>query len=141
MAALLRRQWSQELFDTFSLPSSTLESRPYNGARRKGGGVAFFQDGRIVITSYELAAAKAEDVLRGQWDLVVFDEAQRLRNVYRRDGSKRGQGSIAIRTAIAAASQGKMVGRKSPARKSRRIRFCAKPANARSFGSDWLRLG
>jgi len=42
-----------------------------------------------VITSYEFAAAKAEDVLRGQWDLVVFDEAHRLRNVYRRDGSKR----------------------------------------------------
>ncbi len=42
-----------------------------------------------MITSYEFAAAKAEDVLRGQWDLVVFDEAHRLRNVYRRDGSKR----------------------------------------------------
>ena len=28
-------------------------------------------------------------MLRGQWDLVVFDEAHRLRNVYRRDGSKR----------------------------------------------------
>jgi len=43
--------------------------------------------------------------------LVVFDAAPRLRNVYRRDGSKRGQGSIAIRTAIATATQGKTVGR------------------------------
>jgi hypothetical protein len=63
MAALLRRQWSQELFDTFSLPSSTLESRPYKEARRKGA-APFFQDGWIVITFYEFAAAKAEDVLR-----------------------------------------------------------------------------
>ena len=89
--ASLRKQWSQELFDKFSLPSSILESRSYNEARRKGAASPFFQDGRIVITSYEFAAAKAEDVLRGQWDLVVFDEAHRLRNVYRRDGSKRAQ--------------------------------------------------
>ncbi len=80
--ASLRKQWSQELFDKFSLPSSILESRSYNEARRKGAASPFFQDGRIVITSYEFAAAKAEDVLRGQWDLVVFDEAHRLRNVY-----------------------------------------------------------
>jgi SNF2 family DNA or RNA helicase len=87
--ASLRKQWSQELFDKFSLPSSILESRSYNKARRKGTASPFFEDGRIVITSYEFAAAKAEDVLHGQWDLVVFDEAHRLRNVYRRDGSKR----------------------------------------------------
>jgi SNF2 family DNA or RNA helicase len=35
--ASLRKQWSQELFDKFSLlPSSILESRTYNEARRKG---------------------------------------------------------------------------------------------------------
>ena len=75
--ASLRKQWSQELFDKFSLPSSILESRSYNEASRKETASPFFQDGRIVITSYEFAAAKAEDVLRGQWDLVVFDEAHR----------------------------------------------------------------
>ena len=42
-----------------------------------------------MITSYHFAAAKAEDEPRGQWDLVVFDEAHRLRDVHRRDGSKR----------------------------------------------------
>jgi SNF2 family DNA or RNA helicase len=87
--ASLRKQWSQELFDKFSLPSFILESRSYNEARKRGVAMPFFQDGRIVITSYEFAAAKAEDVLRGQWDLVVFDEAHRLRNVYKEDGSKR----------------------------------------------------
>jgi len=86
--ASLRKQWSQELFDKFSLPSAILESRSYNEARRKGAASPFFQDGRIVITSYEFAAAKAEDVLRGQWDLVVFDEAHRLRDVHRGDGSR-----------------------------------------------------
>jgi superfamily II DNA or RNA helicase len=87
--ASLRKQWSQELFDKFSLPSFILESRSYNEARRKGAAMPFLQDGRVVITSYEFAAAKSGDVLRGQWDLVVFDEAHRLRNVYKKDGSSR----------------------------------------------------
>src|ERR1700730_2852640 len=34
--ASLRKQWSQELFDKFSLASVILESRSYNEARRKG---------------------------------------------------------------------------------------------------------
>jgi SNF2 family DNA or RNA helicase len=79
--ASLRKQWCQELFDKFSLPSSILESPCYSEARRKGAASPFLQDARI--TSHEFAAAKAEDVLRGRWDFVVFDEAYRLRNVYR----------------------------------------------------------
>jgi SNF2-related domain len=87
--ASLRKQWSQELFDKFSLPSAILETKSYNEARKQGVAQPFLQHGRIVITSYEFAAAKAHDVARGQWDLVVFDEGHRLRNVYRQDGSKR----------------------------------------------------
>jgi superfamily II DNA or RNA helicase len=87
--ASLRKQWSQELFDKFSLPSSILETKSYNEARKRGVAQPFLQDGRIVITSYEFAAAKAQDVAHGQWDLIVFDEAHRLRNVYKQDGSKR----------------------------------------------------
>jgi SNF2 family DNA or RNA helicase len=87
--ASLRKQWSQELFDKFSLPTAILESRSYNEAKKKGVSRPFLQDGRVVITSYEFASAKAPDVAAGQWDLVVFDEAHRLRNVYKLDGSKR----------------------------------------------------
>jgi superfamily II DNA or RNA helicase len=87
--ASLRKQWSQELYDKFSLPSAILESRTYNEARKKGVTQPLLQDGSIIVTSYEFAAAKAADVARGQWDLVVFDEAHRLRNVYKQDGSKR----------------------------------------------------
>src|SRR5207248_2668191 len=50
--ASLRKQWSQELFEKFSLPSLILESRSYNEARRKGVGAPFVQNGRITITSY-----------------------------------------------------------------------------------------
>src|ERR1700674_5925406 len=79
--ASLRKQWSQELFEKFSLPSVILESKSYNEAKKKGVILPFSQEGRIVITSYDFAAAKSQDVLRGRWNLIVFDEAHRLRNV------------------------------------------------------------
>ncbi len=37
----------------------------------------------ILICSYQFARAKAKDVQAVQWDLVVMDEAHRLRNVYK----------------------------------------------------------
>jgi excisionase family DNA binding protein len=87
--ASLRKQWSQELFDKFSLPSAIVESKTYNDARKAGVARPFDHTDKVVITSYEFAALKADEIARGSWDLVVFDEAHRLRNVYRKDGSKR----------------------------------------------------
>ena len=43
--ASLRKQWSQELFDKFSLPSSILESRCYTEARRKGAASPYSRTG------------------------------------------------------------------------------------------------
>ena len=87
--ASLRKQWSQELYDKFSLPSVIVERKSYTDARKKGIAKPFEQGDNIVITSYEFAALKADDIRRGGWDLVVFDEAHRLRNVYRKDGATR----------------------------------------------------
>ena len=36
-----------------------------------------------VICSYQFAKAKADDIKAIDWDLVVLDEAHRLRNVYK----------------------------------------------------------
>ncbi len=87
--ASLRKQWSQELYDKFSLPSVIVESKTYNEARKAGVARPFDQKDKIVITSYEFAALKDSEIARGGWDLVVFDEAHRLRNVYKKDGSTR----------------------------------------------------
>jgi len=87
--ASLRKQWSQELYDKFSLPSVIVERKSYTDARKKGIAKPFEQGDNIVITSYEFAALKADDIRRGGWDLVVFDEAHRLRNVYKKDGGTR----------------------------------------------------
>ncbi|MRN65415.1 SNF2-related protein [Brucella sp. 10RB9213] len=87
--ASLRKQWSQELYEKFSLPSVIVESKTYNEARKAGVARPFDQKDKIVITSYEFAALKDSEIARGGWDLVVFDEAHRLRNVYKKDGSTR----------------------------------------------------
>jgi ERCC4-related helicase len=87
--ASLRKQWSQELYDKFSLPSLILERKCYNDARKAGVTRPFEHTDRVVITSYEFAALKAEEIQGLPWDLVVFDEAHRLRNVYRKNGSVR----------------------------------------------------
>ncbi len=79
----LRKQWQQELVEKFFLPSRILESKSYNQAIKAGQFRPFEPDGRIVICSYQFARNKAADVHGTPWDLVVMDEAHRLRNVYK----------------------------------------------------------
>lgn len=80
----LRKQWHQELAEKFFLPATILEARSYNQAR-KAGTLNPFQPGEpsLIICSYHFARSKAEDVVSTPWDLVVIDEAHRLRNVYK----------------------------------------------------------
>lgn len=78
----LRKQWYQELTEKFFLPCHILESRSYNAAIREGKFRPFEMPG-IVICSYQFARNKAPDVQVIPWDLVVIDEAHRLRNVYK----------------------------------------------------------
>ena len=80
--ANLRKQWHQELSEKFFLPCRILEAKPYNIAIREGRFRPFETD-EIVICSYQFAKAKASDVANTRWDLVVIDEAHRLRNVYK----------------------------------------------------------
>jgi len=79
----LRKQWHQELSEKFFLPCSILETRPYNAAVKAGDFRPFDQAGSVTICSYQFARNKAADVQATSWDLVVIDEAHRLRNVYK----------------------------------------------------------
>ena len=79
----LRKQWHQELTEKFFLPCAILESRSYNAAIKQGNFKPFETKDTIVICSYQFARGKASDVHATSWDLVVIDEAHRLRNVYK----------------------------------------------------------
>lgn len=80
--ANLRKQWHQELAEKFFLPCRILESKSYNAAAKEGEKFPF-QCREPVICSYQFARNKAEDIKNIPWDLVVIDEAHRLRNVYK----------------------------------------------------------
>ncbi|MBV6390319.1 MAG: RNA polymerase-associated protein RapA [Nitrosomonas europaea] len=81
--ANLRKQWHQELQDKFNLQGLILEAKNYNAMRKEGVTQPFQHTGGPVICSYQFAKAKADDLKRIHWDLVVMDEAHRLRNVYK----------------------------------------------------------
>jgi superfamily II DNA or RNA helicase len=78
----LRKQWHQELTEKFFLPCCILESKSYNAAVRMGQ-LRPFNATEIVICSYHFAKSKAADIQSEPWNLVVVDEAHRLRNVYK----------------------------------------------------------
>ncbi len=84
LPATLRKQWQGELEEKFGLKSVILESKNFNQRRRQGSANPFTDTfGHIVICSYNFVAAKAAEVKRVPWDLVVIDEAHRMRNVYK----------------------------------------------------------
>lgn len=85
--ANLRKQWHQELQDKFGLQGAILESKNYKAIRKHESRNPFLvpqssQSGPV-ICSYQFAKSKAEDIQGIDWDLVVMDEAHRLRNVYK----------------------------------------------------------
>jgi superfamily II DNA or RNA helicase len=80
--ANLRKQWSQELLDKFFLSSVILEAKTFNEAIREGN-LNPFQQGKIVICSFQFARSKEPYLRTTPWNLVVIDEAHRLRNVYK----------------------------------------------------------
>lgn len=82
--ANLRKQWSQELAEKFFLPSTILEARNYNKLKKDGARRPFEQK-TLVVCSFQFAARNADELMVIPWDLVVIDEAHRLRNVYRPD--------------------------------------------------------
>jgi ERCC4-related helicase len=84
--ANLRKQWHQELADKFGIGASLLEAKSYRQAIKDGAVNPFDVAGNgatVIICSYQFAAGKAKDVQSVPWDLVVIDEAHRLRNVYK----------------------------------------------------------
>lgn len=78
----LRKQWSQELMDKFYLSSFILEGKSFNEQFRAGIRNPF-ESKKVVICSFHFAKNKADFLGMVDWDLVVIDEAHRLRNVYK----------------------------------------------------------
>jgi ERCC4-related helicase len=87
--ASLRKQWALELSDKFNLPSRVLDAKTYKDELRLGR--APLNEKAILIVSFNYASALREEIKAIAWDLVVIDEAHKLRNAYR-PSNKVGQG-------------------------------------------------
>ena len=89
--AALRKQWQAELREKFSLPSLVLDKAVLKQQNRSLTDFLSSQAGRqVLVVSYEFAAKCAAEINAAGWDLAVFDEAHKLRNVYK-GGSKQAQ--------------------------------------------------
>ncbi|NHF66875.1 SNF2-related protein [Xanthomonas hortorum] len=96
--ATLRKQWTQELEEKFQLPSVILESKSFNAFRQLDVSNPFQIEDAIIVTSYEFAASKQKELAAVSWDLVVLDEAHKLRNLYKgKSASKR---AVALNEAL-----------------------------------------
>lgn len=80
--ANLRKQWLTELEEKFFLPVQIVETASFTAALRAGQHNPFDAT-RVLVCSYQFAARRPALLTAVPWDLVVMDEAHRLRNVYR----------------------------------------------------------
>ncbi len=83
--ASIRKQWQGELSDKFFIDSFILDTKTYKQCQKEGNEFPFNQKNKVVICSYQYARRMEKEVALTDWDLVVIDEAHRLRNVYRSD--------------------------------------------------------
>lgn len=83
--ASLRKQWAQELQEKFAVPTSVVDAV---SLRKKSAGdiLATLQGlvGKtVIIMSYQFAAKLEAELRAVPWDVVVIDEAHKLRNAHR----------------------------------------------------------
>lgn len=93
--ASIRKQWANELEEKFNIPSTLLDARAYNAAL-KAGSSSPFDSGKVIICSLNFAAKMKDEIRSVGWNLVVIDEAHKLRNAHH-PSNKTGQ---AIRFAV-----------------------------------------
>jgi len=75
--ATLRAQWQQELRDKFDLDAVVVDGRTVRATGNP------FDQPAVVICSHPFAATRGELLSQIRWDVVVIDEAHRLRNAYK----------------------------------------------------------
>lgn len=83
--ASLRKQWGQELHDKFAVPTTVVDAVSLR-KQSVGDMLATLQrqvGKAVVIMSYQFAAKLEAELRAVPWDVVVIDEAHKLRNAHR----------------------------------------------------------
>lgn len=87
--ASIRKQWALELQEKFNLPARVLDAKEYRTLRKAGRSLEDLRE--VLVVSFHFANALRDEIKSIGWDLVVIDEAHKLRNAYRAS-NKVGQG-------------------------------------------------
>ena len=81
--AALMRQWQNELEEKFGLESIILDRKLYNKKLKAGySNPVKAIESNIVICSYQMCSSFKDDIRASRFQLVVIDEAHKLRNVH-----------------------------------------------------------
>lgn len=92
----LRKQWSAELEEKFFLPTLILEKKNFNAILNESYQNPFDTSNSILICSYPFAVKQIQHISRISWNLIVMDEAHKLRNVY-----KNNKTGVVLKTGLA----------------------------------------
>ena len=87
--ASIRKQWALEMEEKFNLPVQVLDAKVYRETKRSGQ--TPLGANMVIVMSHHYANHLREELKANAWDLVVIDEAHKLRNAYR-PSNKVGQG-------------------------------------------------
>ena len=87
--ASIRKQWALELAEKFNLPAMVLDAKTFRDSLRMGRSP--LTEKAVIVLSFNFANRIREELKTVSWDLVVIDEAHKLRSAYR-PGNKVGQG-------------------------------------------------
>ena len=83
--ASLRKQWAQELQEKFAVPTSVVDAVSLR--KKSAGDILATSQGlvgkTVIIMSYQFAAKLEAELRAVPWDVVVIDEAHKLRNAHR----------------------------------------------------------
>jgi SNF2 family DNA or RNA helicase len=87
--ASIRKQWALELEEKFHLPTAVLDAKTYREAQTEENPTPFITE-QVVICSMHFASSRANEIRTIPWDIVVIDEAHKLRSAYR-ESNRMGQ--------------------------------------------------
>jgi superfamily II DNA or RNA helicase len=99
--AHIRKQWQAELAEKFSLPAIVLDRLVWSQMRSDGHPNPL-DCGKIIVISYGFAARMKDELRAISFDLVVMDEAHKLRNAYQpsRKGGQAVRWAFELRTKL-----------------------------------------
>lgn len=89
--AILRKQWANELAEKFNLPTLVVDKAVVMAEMRQKSGSKLLHfcknhlEQQVIIVSHQYATKEMATFKQFDWDLVVIDEAHKMRNAYKID--------------------------------------------------------